>query len=128
MKSERSLTLVEFLLTLCIIFVLIGLFAMYANTTLRLAREAALQNELMNIRMSIEYYRMVKGKLPESLFLLMNQKITFKDLGGVLAGKGFLKSFRVDEEDNLLDPFRNRYYYDNREGRVNSRTKGCENW
>ena len=128
MKDRRSLTLVELLIVLCVIFVLMGTFAVYANITLKVAREIALQMELNNIRMSIEHYHTINGKFPEDLVTLIKEEFTFRTSDGILLHSNFLKPFRVDKEGNLLDPFMNRYYYELEDGRVSSRTIGYENW
>ncbi|MDI6758941.1 MAG: type II secretion system protein, partial [Candidatus Omnitrophota bacterium] len=60
-------TLVEFLVVICIAFILIGSFAIYANIILGTAREIALQNELMNMRLAIEHYRIINAKYPTEL-------------------------------------------------------------
>ena len=128
LKNRRSLTLIELLIALCVIFVLLGVFAIYANINLRIAREAALRNELINIRMSIEHYRIINGKLPENLFTLMNQEFTFRSSDDIIIRKKFLKPFKVDKQGYLLDPFMNRYSYSWEEGKVSSQTKGYESW
>ncbi len=126
--NMRSLTLIELLLVLCVVFILFGSFAIYANTTLRIAKETALQMELNNIRMSIEHYRIINGKFPESFNTLFNQKFSFKTPDGVIMYDNFLKPFRLDKRKNSLDPFLNRYYYDNLNGTVKTQTKRYENW
>ena len=128
MKDKRSLTLIELLIVLCVIFVLIGTFAIYASTTLKVARETALRMELGNIRISIEHYRVINGEFPENLVTLLNQEFTFKTLDGITEESNFLKPFRIDEQNNLKDPFLNRYSYDNKYGRVKSQSKGYESW
>ena len=110
MKDKSSLTLIEFIVALGIIFIFLGAFAVNATIALRVGRETALRNELENIRMSVGYYQIIKGRFPESLIALMSQKISFEDLNGVIFGKGFLKPFRIDQEGNLIDPFMSRYY------------------
>jgi hypothetical protein len=113
---------------LCVIFIFLGFFAIYARITLRISRETALRNELNNIRLSIELYRIVKGRLPEDLITLVNQDFTFKNSYGIITTKKFLEPFRVDEEGYLVDPFLNRYYFDNASGIVRSTTKNYESW
>ena len=127
-RNIRSLTLIELLTAFCIIFFLLGVFAVYANINLKAARETALENELNNIRMSIELYQIIKGKLPEDLVSLTNQKFTIKTIDGIMVQKKFLKPFHIDKQGYLLDPFMNRYSYEPNEGKVSSQTKGYENW
>ena len=128
LKNRCSLTLVEFLITLCVVFILFGTFAIYAKDTLKVARERALQMELNNIRLSVVHYRIVKGELPENLVALMNQEFTYIDPDGIILYENFLRSSRVDEQENLLDPFLNSYSYSSRDGRVKSLTVGYESW
>ena len=124
----RSLTLFELLVSLCIIFFLMGAFATYANTSLIVARETALQNELINIRMAIEYFRFVTQRLPKELEELRNYKLTSESLKGIITPNKFIDHARVDKEGFLLDPFMNRYAYDSASGRVWSLSKGREGW
>ena len=126
--NRKSLTLIEALAVLCIILILIGVFAGYARITLRVAREVALRNELNNIRMSIQHYWVTNSKLPKDLFSLVNQDFTIRSRDGTILTKKYLQLFRIDEEENLLDPFLNMYYYSAKEGRVFSGTKGYEGW
>ncbi len=83
MIGKRALTLVEWLLALCIILVLIGTFAAYSQITLRAARETALINELYNIRMALEFYKITTGGLPEDLAALTTKRLTEDRLGGI---------------------------------------------
>jgi len=126
--NRRSLTLVELLIVLCVVFISLGSFALYANMTLRVARETALQAELNNIRMSIEHYRIINGKLPGDLSALLNQEFILKNNDGSIMRDNFLKPFRLDKDKKLLDPFLNRYYYDNSSGAVKTSTKKYESW
>ena len=128
MEETRSLTLIEFLSILCIVFIIFGTFGIYANITLKTARETALQNELNNIRMSIEHYRAINGRLPEDLITLMSQEVSFKISDSKALRKKFLKPFRVDKQGNLLDPFLNIYYYNNETGWIKSNTEKYKNW
>lgn len=70
LKRRNSLTTIELLIVVVLIFVLIGVFAVYAGLTLKSARETALKSELMNLRMSIEHYRVINAKLPDDLNVL----------------------------------------------------------
>ena len=128
MQNKRSLTLIEFLIIICIILVLGGTFGTYLNITLKVARETALINELSNIRMSIEHYRIINGKLPENLPALIKKGFTLRNPDGIIFGNRFLNAFKVDKDGYLLDPFMNRYYYDVRDGKVRAQTKGYESW
>ncbi|MBM3252429.1 MAG: hypothetical protein FJZ11_06625 [Candidatus Omnitrophica bacterium] len=127
-NNRCSLSLIEFLIVLCVIFIFLGVFAIYANVNLRAARETALKNELNNIRMSVELYRVINGRLPEDLVNLVNQEFTLRAPDGTILKKQFLKPFRVDKEGYLLDPFMNRYVYISQDGKITSGTKRYESW
>lgn len=126
--NKRSLTVVELISAICVIFIFLGIFAVYAGRTLRVARELALRNELQFIRMSIENYRIINNRSPDDLFALMNQHLTYGGDDTKIIVKQFLKPFRIDRGGYLLDPFMNRYGYDSVNGAVYSQTKGYERW
>jgi len=129
MIKKRAFSLVELLLVICIILVLIGTFAAYSQITLRAARETALLNELHNIRMALEFYRITNGgALPEDLTVLTTKRLTENKLSGIKSVNTYLKDFKVDKQGFPLDPFLNTYRYNNEDGRVSSSTRGYESW
>lgn len=128
MKRDSALTFLELLVVCCVIFTLMGLFSAYANTYIRVARETALRNELSNLRMSIEYYRIVKGHIPRNLTDLINDRLTSAGADVNITANTFLANFRLSRDGFLLDPFMNRYIYDNATGRVWSESVGRKNW
>lgn len=126
--KKRSLTVFELLVAICIIFIFIGTFAVYALNTLKAAREIALQSELRNIRMSIEHYRITTGEFPRDLSELTKQLLTGYSSDSTITVQQFLKPFRLDKEGFLLDPFFNRYSYNKACGIVYSETKRYRQW
>lgn len=128
LDNGRSLTLVELLVLICVIFILMGTFSIYINITLRIARETALMNELNNIRMAIKFYGMMNGKSPPDLITLTKKDFTAKDLMSIMGTNKYLKTTRVDKEGNPLDPFLHKYSYDSSNGWVSSGTEGYEGW
>ncbi len=127
-KKKCSLTVVELLIVLCVIFVCMGVFAVFAKINLKAARETALRNELNNIRMSIELYKIIEKRLPNDLISLINQELVFKTKDGIIMKKRFLQPFRLDKNGNLLDPFMNGYIYEQKNGKVFSSTLGYARW
>lgn len=105
-----------------------GCFAVYANIILRIGRETALQSELINIRMSIEHYQMLNNKYPQSLGVLLNNGLTRGSFDAKISTIRFLEPFRIDNSGSLLDPFFNKYIYNNENGLVHSQTRGYERW
>jgi len=100
----------------------------YANATLSVAKEVALRNELGYIRMAIEHYRIVNSEYPQELKDLMQEYLPDKVVVNIITTQAYLKPVRVSQEGELLDPFRNKYFYDSNSGRVWSSSKGFEGW
>jgi len=94
-----------------------------------LAQEAALQIELSNIRRAVSFYLMTKGKLPESLRQMTQEKVIVpkQDVYVVMEWQ-YIQDMTIDKEGNILDPFGNRYIYDPKTGRVKTETKGYDAW
>jgi hypothetical protein len=128
MARMRALTFIEMLVALCIIFLCIGMFAVYAGMTLVAARDLALRNELANIRMSIEHYLIVNGHLPEYLADLTKEYLTSAPGTDKISKYTFLKAFRTDKNGSLLDPYSVGYGYDAINGRVWSQANGRQGW
>ncbi|MCU0651878.1 MAG: hypothetical protein MUC39_02935 [Candidatus Omnitrophica bacterium] len=126
--GKRSLTVLELIITICLIFVLMGTFAFYAKFTLKAARETALRSELINLRMSIEYYRIIKGGFPDDLPAILKQHLTTAQPNNTISYNYSFMPFHLDRQGNLLDPFLNRYAYDKGNGTVYSQTQGYERW
>lgn len=126
--KSSSLTLIELLIALCLISVLAGAFIYFAGSALRAGREEALRNELSNIRMSLELYRVINERNPENLTELMNQNLTLKSDRGIILEKEYLRPFRIDKEGHLLDPFMSRYSYNMKTGVVKSQTIEYQDW
>lgn len=126
--KKRSFTVFEFLLICCLIFGLIGIFLNYAGTVLRISREQALRNELSSIRMSIEHFQLVNGRPPKDLQELANKPLTIWDKDSIISQKKFIEHYNTDKQGNFIDPFKNKYVYDERSGRVSSGTRGFESW
>lgn len=128
MRAKRSLTLVELLTNVALITVLLGVFALYALPVLKAGRERALENELMNLRMSVEHYRLIYGKFPESLEELVNKTLTEDYPYAKIGFYRFFEAGRLDSQGFLSDPFWHRYAYDKQTGRVYSQTPGYQTW
>lgn len=127
MRRQCALTLFELLIVVCVILVCVGTFAIYADKVLRAARETALRNELIALRMSLEHYRIIRGRYPAQLNELTNP-LTKDEFNSKIDQSSFIKSLRLDKKGFAIDPFMNRYSYNKEEGLVNSQTRGCERW
>lgn len=127
-KDRRGLTLVELFIVFCIIVILLGVFGFYFGIVLDTARETALRNELYNIRMAIEHYRIASGSYPESLSILTNKKFTISSKDGIIQSAPYLKPSQVDKNGQPLDPFAREYYYDSKNGKIASRLSRYKGW
>lgn len=128
MRKNRSFTLMEIIVVFCMVAILIGTFANYASYVLRIGKETVLRNELANIRMTIEYFRIINGRLPADLKELVNKELTSSKEHSIIQQKKFLEPHRFDNQGFVLDPFMNRYVYTAWDGQVHSGTKGFESW
>ena len=115
-KKESGGTPFEMALSLALIFILIAVFGFYASKVLLAAEGAALKNELSNLRLSVEVYKIRNGGLP-------------KELGSIHSNRNyFVMIGRHDKEGELLDPFGSRYIYSPKDGRIRSGTPEYTSW
>lgn len=108
--NSKAGAVFELVVSFVIIFIIIGLFGIYALRIVEEARLAALQNELSSLRVSLEIYRIFNNSNPVDLRELYSVKEYFVGIG------------RLDKEGNLLDPFGNRYDYNPRMGKIGTTT------
>ena len=127
-RTVKAFSLLELLVTACIIFILMGIFAAYANTTLKVAKDLALQNELSGIRMAIQHYLVINNKLPPDLEELLKKSLTRANPDGTVTYESYLKAVRIGRDGALLDPFFNKYRYNKLSGMVWTETPGRNNW
>lgn len=127
-QAEKARSLVELIVICIIILVLSGIFISHGNIILLRAREAALRNELSNLRLSVSLYRILNEEYPDSIEILVNRPYDIgSGKGPVLKGK-FLKNSKYDKAGRLKDPFGNIFIYNSQTGVVKSNTEGYNNW
>ncbi len=126
--NDSGRTILENLLTIILVFFLLGFFAIYFEKTTKVAREYTLISELANIRSSIEVYAAINRNFPKSLNQLLEEQLIlpFKDFK--ILKKDLLKNISVDEHGNPLDPFGNKFGYNPKSGYVWTTTKGYNGW
>jgi len=127
-RRKKAFSLVELVLALIIVGTLVVTFSGYAYIALKVAREKALQQELMNIRMSLEHYQLIYGELPVRLPELMNKSLTKRSSDGKIFYERFLEFNRINAAGQLLDPFMHPYRYDPQKGLIYSEVLGYERW
>ncbi len=134
-KDAKGLTIVDAVITLCLIGILIGVVIPKYNRVAREAREAALRMGLSNIRTSIGLFRMLNERNPRSLRELIENDVLFPARSGAATASGpifldekYLVKQAQDADGHLVDAFGNRYAYDPVRGEVKASTKGYESW
>lgn len=115
-NNSRAYSILEFSISFCIIFILIGTFGTFASKIVMAAREAALRNELYNLRLSLALYRVFNKFNPNELREIYD------------VNDYFVLVRRFGKDGRLADPFGNEYYYNARTGRVRSATGKYINW
>ena len=133
-KNDQGFTILDTVLTLCVIGILVGVVIPKYQHVARVAQETALKAELSNIRTSIRLFKMLNNRNPDSLRELMEKKVM---LPGRIGGDAYSSSFfeqayllknAVDSLGNKVDSFGNVFSYDRAKGEVRSTTKGFEGW
>lgn len=131
---EKGLTVLEAVVSLCVIGALVLVVVPRYQRVTREARESALKAELTNLRFTIRLFRQLNGRYPASLREMMEKKIlqparTGADgYGGSVFDDRYLLPNAVDGEGNVIDVFGNPYRYDADRGSVRPTTAGYESW
>jgi len=115
-NNPKAYSVLELSISFCIIFVLIGMFGIFASKVVMVAQEVALRNELYNLRLSLELYKVFNRSNPNEL----REIYSVSDY--------FVLVRRFGKNGKLVDPFGNEYYYNARTGRVRSATEKYVNW
>jgi type II secretory pathway pseudopilin PulG len=133
--SAKGLTLLETLLTLCLIGVLAGVVIVKFQQVTQAAQESAVKAALVNIRTSIKLFKMLNSRNPHSLNEMIEKKVMLparvgsdKYAGSIFLKESYLMEYAVDTEGNIIDAFGNPFIYDTSKGEVRSATKGYETW
>ncbi len=132
--NRKGLTVVDAIITLCLIGVLFGVVVPKYQRVALEAQKSALKTELANMRTGISLYKLLNGRNPESLNELAAKRIVLPArLGagpytGSIFNEKYLMPNAVDEKGNVLDAFGNPFAYDPMKGEVKATTKGYENW
>ncbi len=133
--SAKGLTILDTLITLCIIGVLTGVVIVKYRQVSQAAQEAALKTALVNIRTSITLFKMLNDRNPLSLQEMIGEKVMLPAriganyyAGPIFLKKEYLMEYAVDKNGNIIDAFGNPFYYDPVKGEVTTTTKGYEKW
>jgi competence protein ComGC len=134
-KDAKGLTIIDALISLCLIGVLVGVFIPHYLRLAHEARETAIKMELANIRTSIRLFRMLNERNPGSLRELIENDVLIparigknQYTGPIFFNEKYLVAQAQDEQGRLVDSFGNLYAYDPVRGQVRTSTKGYESW
>jgi type II secretory pathway pseudopilin PulG len=131
---EKGITIVETLITLCLIAVLVGVVVPKYQRVAREAQETALKAGLTNIRLSITLFKMLNNRNPKDINELTEKEVMLPARIGrdPYTGSIFKQKYLIpqvkDANGNILDAFGNPFLYDAARGEVKSSTKGYETW
>jgi type II secretory pathway pseudopilin PulG len=135
LKDVKGLTIVDAVITFCLIGILIGVVIPKYQRVTREAQEAALKTGLANIRSSIRLFRMLNERNPRGIRELIENDVLLPARGGkdpyagpIFLDEKYLVNQAQDAEGQLVDAFGNRYAYDPVRGDVKATTKGYESW
>ena len=134
-KYAKGLTVIDALISLCMIGILIGVVIPKYQRVAREAQEAALKMGLTNIRTSIRLFQILNERNPRSLKELIENDVLLParigsdpTSGPIFLDEKYLVKQAQDAEGHLVDAFGNRYAYDPVLGKVKASTKGYESW
>lgn len=108
--------LIDGIFSIIVIFVVFGIFAGYLARHVDEARSVALENELTNLKNSLQLYMIMEGRYPEDLRELNKKRNVLGH--SALYGKKYLELQAQDKEDYPIDPYGHRFIYDSKSGRV----------
>jgi type II secretory pathway pseudopilin PulG len=134
LRCQSGLTILDTVITLCLIGILIGVVVPKYQQVARKAQEAALKTGLANIRMSIKLFKMLNNRNPVSLKELTEKKVMLPArigadrYSGSFFDQTYLMSQAEDSQGNILDAFGHPFAYDPLKGEVRATTEGYENW
>lgn len=127
-KDKSGMLFLDLITSLIIICFLIWVFGGIISPLSKYARETALRYQLNNFRMVIMLYKVLKGRYPPDLKVLMETDYKVSKEDKPILSEKLLFNSKQDARKDVLDAFGNRFYYDRRTGLIRSQTKGYGNW
>ena len=134
LRDRKGLTIIDAIITICIIGVLIGVVIPKYERMAHAAQEVALKSALSNIRTSIQLFKMLNNRNPDSLHELIEKNVmlpakTGSDpYTGSIVDQKYLMLIATDSKGNIIDAFGNPFIYDTYRVEVRATTKGYETW
>lgn len=126
--KQNGLTVFDTLLVCILVAGLTGVFMTTYGRMIQEARETALKMDLVNIRLSIQLYRVLTGRYPGDLKELLSTRFLVPTKEGTIFSDQYLKTQTLDPSGYPIDPFGERYLYSPAKGNLSSGTAGYEYW
>lgn len=128
LRNQKGAGILDTLLVCILAGILVGTVIPYYQKLQKDAKEATLRTGLMNIRKAIELYHILQGRYPSDLEGLVNARYLIPVREDTFFSGEYLRNQAIDASGHLLDPFGNRYNYDQETGSVISGTDGYHDW
>jgi len=116
LRMHKGRGLLELIFVILMVCIIAGLFPIYLIKNLNEARSVALENQLTNLKYSLELYRMMEGSYPVDLRELSKKRIAIKE--DSLYGRKYLELQSQDKEGYPVDPYGRRFRYDSKDGSI----------
>ncbi len=116
MYNNKGRGLIEVVFSIVVVLILYGVFAKYWIINLGETRKVTLENQLTNLKYSLELYKILEEVYPKDLRVLNKKSISIKE--DSLYGRKYLDSHSQDKEGYPVDPYGHRFIYDNETGKV----------
>jgi type II secretory pathway pseudopilin PulG len=133
--NDKGLSVYETVVTLCLIGVLTGVVIVKYRQVTRAAQDSAVKTALVNIRTSIQLFKMINGRNPQNLKEMVEKKVMLparighdKYSGPIFLNESYLMEYATDKAGNIIDVFGNPFAYDAIKGEVRSTSQGYESW
>ena len=116
MRDNIGRSLIDIIFSITLVLVLYGVFAGHWIKNLEEARKVTLENQLTNLKYSLELYRMLEGSYPGDLRELSKKRIAIRE--DSLYGRKYLELQSQDKEGNPIDPYGRRFIYNSKDGSI----------
>ncbi|MFC1666761.1 hypothetical protein ACFL0P_02650 [Candidatus Omnitrophota bacterium] len=120
-NDNKGRGLIETIFSILILLGISGIFIKYGIINLKEAQEVALENQLTNIKTSVELYKALEGHYPEDLRELNKECKVIKE--DSLYDKEYLEFQTLDKEGYPICPNGHRFIYNNKTGEVKRRMR-----
>lgn len=134
LNQNSGYGIIETLLVIIVMGVLTVVFIDRFEKTSLEAKKTALNIELRNLRESITFFKITKGRYPKDLKELIKEEYVLPYQGEEtkytkpLIRRRYLEPHSLDERMNILDPFGLPYLYFPFNGSVRSQAEGFEHY